>query len=158
MSILEIIIGKATEVATSRLIHKALILVKFRKNYNKYNIHILFIDDEEFPIIENLKDGGWSIEKIDDLKNIEDDRVIRSQIIFVDYKRVGRSISKKEEGIGIVKALKGKYGKSKRIILYSGHNRFSLGHDIKAADNFLPKNADSYEFIQMIELEIGKIR
>lgn len=158
MGILEIITGEATKVVVDRLLHKFLISIKIRKNYNKHNLHILFIDDEEFPIVENLKDAGWSVEKIDDLKNIEDDSVLRSQIIFVDYKKVGRFLSKKEEGIGIIKALKGKYKKSKRVILYSGHNRFTLGHDIKAADNFLPKNADSYEFIQMIEAEMLKIR
>lgn len=158
MPIIEVITGKATEVVVSKMIHKLLVSIRIRKTYNKHNSQVLFIDDQEFPIIENLKDGGWSVEKIGDLKNIDDDRVVRSHIIFVDYKRVGRSISKKEEGIGIVKALKAKYGKSKRIILYSGHNRFNLGHDIKAADNFLPKNADSYEFIQMIESELDKIR
>lgn len=158
MPILETVIGTATEVAIDRLLHKMLVSVRLRKSYNKYNLHILFIDDEEFPIVENLKEGGWSVEKIDDLRNIEADCIMRSQIIFVDYKRVGRSISKKEEGIGIIKALKGKYKKSKRIILYSGHNRFTLGHDIKAADNYLPKNSDSYEFVQMIESEANKIR
>lgn len=154
----EIILGKVSEIVVDKAIHGLLVFLKFKKNYNKHNVHILFIDDEEFPIIENLKEAGWSVEKIDDLKNIEDDCVMRSQIIFVDYKRVGRFLSRKEEGIGIIKALKGKYKKSKRIILYSGHNRFTLGHDIKAADNYLPKNADSYEFIQMIESEMKKIR
>lgn len=152
------IIGKISEVLIDKVIHGLLVFVKIRKNYNKHNIHILFIDDEEFPIIENLKDAGWSIEKIDDLKNIDDDFVLRSQIIFVDFRKVGRFLSQKEEGIGIIKALKGKYKKSKRIILYSGHNRFTLGHDIRAADNYLSKNSDSYEFIQMIESEMLKLR
>lgn len=128
------------------------------KKYSKANTRILFVDDEEFPIIENLREAGWAVEKIDDLQNIDDDRVVRAQIVFVDYKGVGKGLSEKDEGIGVIRALKSKYRKSKRIILYSGHNRFTLGHDLKTADNYLPKNSDTYEFIEMIEVEIKKLR
>ena len=158
MGFFETAITKVVEVVASKAVERFLLLIRFKKKYNKHNTHILFIDDEEFPILENLRDAGWSVVRLEDLKNIDDDNVIRSQIIFVDYKNVGKHLSKREEGIGLIKALKVKYKKKKRVILYSGHNRFNLGHDIKAADNFLSKNSESYEFIQMIESELKEIR
>lgn len=133
-------------------------LSMFKKKYDKHNITILFIDDEDFAIVSNLKKAGWLTEKIKDLKNIEDDVVKRSQIIFVDHKGVGKTLSENEEGIGIIKALKKAYGDSKRVILYSGYGRFNLEHDIKAADNYLSKNSNTYEFIEMIKGEIKKLR
>ncbi len=130
----------------------------FKKKYDKHNVIILFIDDEDFAIVSNLKKAGWSVERIKDLKNIEDDIVKRSQIIFVDHKGVGKTLSEKEEGIGMIKALKKAYGDSKRVILYSGYSHFNLDHDIKAADNYLSKNSNTYEFIEMIKQEIKKIK
>jgi len=132
---------------------------KKKNNLDKSNVHILFIDDEvdDFPVIQNLKDAGWSVEGIKDIQNIEDDVVKRSQIIFVDYRGVGKTLSESEQGISLIKLLKGVYLESKRIILYSGHNRFSLGDQIDVADNKLLKNADTAEFIKMIQCEMKKL-
>lgn len=129
-----------------------------RKKIDKNTAHILFVDDEQFPVVDNLKKAGWSVEKVKDLKNIDDDLVKRAHIIFVDYKGVGKNFSGKEEGIGLIKALVNKYNSAKRIILYSGHNRFTLEHDIKMAHNYLSKNSETYEFISMIESELKNIR
>lgn len=131
---------------------------KKKNKFDKSNVHILFVDDEDFAIVSNLKKAGWIVDKVKDLKNIEDDIVKRSQIIFVDFKGVGKTLSENEEGIGIIKSLKNTYRDSKRVILYSGHNRFSLKDDIKSADNYLAKNSDTYEFIKMINEEIKKIK
>ena len=93
-----------------------------------------------------------------DLKNIQDENVQRSQIIFVDYKGVGNTLSEKREGgLGIVKAIKQAYGNKKRVILYSEYSRFSLSAEMRIADNQLAKNSNTYEFISMIESELKKI-
>jgi len=152
-----IFIKKIIEWITDKTLDKLPSFFK-RKKCDKNDIHILFVDDEDFAIIDNLKEARWSVEKINDLHNIEDDCVKRAKIIFVDYKGVGKTFSEKEQGIGIIKSLKNTYGSSKRIILYSGHNRFSLQDDIKAADNYLAKNSDTYEFIKMIQDEVKKIK
>ena len=129
-------------------------------NLDKSTIRILFIDDDvdDFPVIQNLKDAGWSVEACRDIQNIEDDIVKRSHIIFVDYKGVGKNFSEREQGIGLIKILKDTYKNTKRIILYSGHNRFSLGDQIDVADTKLPKNADTREFIEIIKKEMKKIQ
>lgn len=135
-------------------------LFKKTPRFDKANTRILFIDDEmdEFPVIQNLKDAGWSVEAVNDVQNVEEDVVRRSQVIFVDYKGIAQHLSEKEQGIGLIKLLKQTYKESKRVGLYSGHNRFTLGHDIDAADFKLPKNADTREFITIIQREIQKLK
>lgn len=135
-------------------------LFKKRVEFDKSNIQILFIDDEinDFPVIQNLKDAGWSVEAVKDIKNAEDDIIKRSQIIFVDFKGVGQTLSESEQGIGLIKLLKITYRDTKRVGLYSGYNRFSLGDDIDVADFRLPKNADTHEFIETIQREIKKLK
>ena len=131
-----------------------------RNNFDKSNTRILFVDDDvdDFPVIQNLKDAGWSVDGVNDIQNVEDDMVKRSQVIFVDYKGVGQTLSEREQGIGLIKLLKETYKDKKRVGLYSGHNRFSLGHNIDAADFKLPKNADTREFIELIQREIKKLK
>jgi hypothetical protein len=129
-----------------------------KKKLDKSNTNILFVDDENFPVVEKLQKAGWSVKKVKDIMNIQDDDVQRAHIIFVDYKGVGKYLSENDQGIGIIKAIKTSYGNSKRVILYSGHNRFNLGLDLRVADNILSKNSDVYEFITIIEAEIKKIK
>lgn len=130
----------------------------FRKKINKENARILFIDDEIFPIVENLEKAGWSVKRVKDIKNPQDDEVKRAHIIFVDYKGVGKTLAGTDEGIGIVKLLKDTYKKSKRIILYSGYGRFSLGPHLDVADGQISKESNTYEFIKMIESELKEIK
>jgi hypothetical protein len=130
----------------------------FKKKITKENANILFIDDEKFPVVENLEKAGWSVKRIKDLENPQDEEVKRAHVIFVDYKGVGKILSNTEEGIGVVKLLKNTYHNSKRVILYSVCNQFSLGPHLNIADGQMPKNSDTYEFIKMIESELKKIR
>ena len=130
----------------------------WRKKIDRIDAKILFIDDEDFPIVNNLQSAGWSVERIKDAKNLQDDAISKAHIIFVDFKGVGRYLSKNDEGIGLIRAIKEAYGKRKRVILYSGYGRFNLRMNTQAADNQLSKNSDTYEFISMIESELKKIR
>ena len=129
-----------------------------KKRLNKTNTNILFIDDEDFPIISNLRRAGWSVECLRDLRNPQDESIVRAHIIFVDFKGVGKYISETDEGIGVIRLIKSTYGRSKRVILYSGYGRFNLGMDMQIADNQMSKNSDTYQFISMIESELKKIK
>ncbi len=132
----------------------------FKKKYTKDNTKILFIDDLEMPVVDNLKKAGYKVTKIRDVKDVDDSNVQASQIIFVDYKGVGKNISQTFEGLGLVESLKEKYSKSKRIILYSAHNfsnNVAMSHKFNIADNRIPKNSDTSEFIKLIESEIRKL-
>lgn len=133
-----------------------------RFRFSKSNIRILFIDDSDMPIVENLKRAGWSVRRVRDIKNIDDDAIRTARIIFVDYKGVGRNISPQYEGVGLIKAIKDKYKSSKRLILYSAHSDFPnnivLDPIFQVADNKIRKNADNTEFLAIIDSEIKKIR
>lgn len=131
---------------------------KFKKpKINKENGCILFVDDENFPVVENLKSSGWNVEKVDDIINIQDDKVKRSHIIFVDYQGVGKQLSEQNQGLGLIKALRDHYSDKKRIILYTGQS-LPIDEKLKWAHNFLYKNSETYEFISLIESEIKKLK
>jgi hypothetical protein len=132
-------------------------LFKRKSKFNKSNSYIVFIDDEDFPVVDNLRQSGWSVEKLDDVFNIECEQVKRAQIIFIDNKGVGKVLSESDEGIGIAKLIKKFYGYNKRVILYSGHSVL-LGEYLNIIDNQLPKNSDTYEFEQMIHSELEKLK
>ncbi|MFK7235331.1 hypothetical protein [Acinetobacter baumannii] len=117
----------------------------------KSKTRILFIDDNDFPVVRNLKQAGWITDLVNDVHDIDDPSILASHILFVDINGVAKNLSK-EEGIGLVKALKQKYGSSKKVIIYSSDedgNRFNQA--FRLADDFLPKQSDYFEFLAIVE-------
>ncbi len=119
----------------------------------KDSCHILFIDDQhtDFKMVSILKKAGWSNTKaIKDLTDLDDYKVVEAKIIFVDINGVGTQMFE-DQGLGLAAALKDKYPE-KIIILYSAEptgNRFNK--KLRKVDESLPKNAEPYEFISLIE-------
>lgn len=118
----------------------------------KQQARILFIDDESFEsLLTNIRDAGWNVRQIDDLKNFDSEDIKLSDIIFVDYKDVGKSLTPSEEGIGLLKQLKIRYP-DKHIIFYSGYAGFIPGNEIhNIADGWIQKHSDPYVYIERIE-------
>lgn len=117
----------------------------------KAKTHILFIDDQDFPIVGNLQSAGWNATIIHDISDIDATCITSNQILFVDINGVAKDLSP-EEGIGLVKALKAKYKNTKKIIIYSSDSegdRFNTAFRI--ADDFLPKQSDYFEFVEIVE-------
>jgi len=132
----------------------------FKKTYNKDNSSILFIDDLEMPVVDNLKKAGYKVKKIRDVKDVDDADIKNSQIIFVDYKGVGKNISQTYEGLGLIERLIELYPNKKRIILYSAHNfsnDVAMNAIFNKAHNRISKNADTSEFMKLIDLEMKKL-
>jgi len=133
------------------------------KNQNtkldKSSIRILFIDDNKFPIIENLKNAGYTVQWIKDIKHIEEVKVTDSHILFVDYKGVGKNLSQNKEGVGICKMLKDKYKKSKYVVLCTGESiPNELLKEIKSiSDAIVPKSLETTDFINIINEAMEKI-
>src|SRR5690606_36251362 len=119
----------------------------------KEDYRILFIDDNhtDFKMVSILKKAGWTNTKaIKDLKDIDELKAREASIIFVDINGVGTQMFE-DQGLGLAAALKDKYP-DKTIILYSAEptgNRFDK--KLKKVDDSLPKNAEPYEFISLIE-------
>ncbi len=117
------------------------------------NINILFIDDDtNFKVVNLLKTAGYKNTKIlKDIRSLDSNEIITTDIFFIDIQGVGKKLAFKDEGLGLANALKEKY-KDKIIVIYSAENRGDRFHSgLRKADDFLPKNADPYEFQQIIE-------
>ena len=71
------------------------------------------------PVVDNLKKAGYKVKKTRDAKDADDADVKNSQIIFVDYKGVGKKLFGKKEGLGLITELQRIYGEEKRYIIYS---------------------------------------
>ncbi len=119
----------------------------------KEDYRILFIDDNhtEFKMVSILKKAGWTNTKaIKDLTDLDDIKAREASIVFVDINGVGTQMFE-DQGLGLAAALKDKYPQ-KTIILYSAEptgDRFDK--KLKKVDDSLPKNAEPYEFISLIE-------
>lgn len=118
----------------------------------KARIRILFVDDKsDFPIIKMLKDNGYQVEYLEDIINIDANKVKYADIIFLDINGVGVAMKFKNQGMGLCGALRDYYGTTKRLILYSGETEGSIfDKDAKKADATLPKDSDLYQFISYI--------
>lgn len=113
-------------------------------------IQVLFIDDEKFDIIGVLKNAGWTnTKRIKDITNLDCPDLKNSDVVFVDVNGVGQHLFPKDQGLGLAEAIKNKYPQ-KHVVLYS-----ALSHHfhkaINAVDAVLEKNADPYEFINILE-------
>ena len=121
-------------------------------SYLKDHIRILFIDDDtKFKIIKILNKTGWKTKIVKDIDNLDADVILNNHIFFVDINGVGVKLDFKDEGLGLASAIKQKYP-DKKVIIYSSDqegNRFHKG--LRSVDDFLPKNAEPFEFQQIIE-------
>ena len=113
----------------------------------KRKIKILFIEDDVFKKINNLKKFGWNVSQINKVDNLDTEEIKNANIIFVDYKGVGELSG--SQGLGIVENLRAMYGKGKWIIFYSAH-KLPLDVYDKGANSYLAKNATVYEMERKI--------
>ncbi len=115
---------------------------------------ILFIDDKECQIVTNLRRNNFDVRKIDDVESPATDNDVQwANVIFVDYKDVGRRLFGKKEGLGLISELKRIYENKKRYIIYSSVQDF----DGLVEFPYIRKNASYDEFISLISVEVGRL-
>lgn len=125
------------------------------KKKTKAEIQILFIDDEKFDIVDILKKADFPNTKtIKDVNNLDSADIKNADVIFVDVNGVGCKLFPKDQGLGLAEAIKTR-NPEKFVIIYSAqeqrlHKAFSI------VDAILPKNADPYEFINLLENYLRK--
>jgi hypothetical protein len=116
---------------------------------------ILFIDDKVFPVVDILKNSGWhNTQRIKDVDSTDQIEIQEAHILFIDIQGVGKKLKFKDEGLGLIIALKEKYP-TKRIIVYSAEDqgRIQAFHPgIDKADKRLSKNTDPYQFQSIVEI------
>lgn len=118
----------------------------------KKRAQILFVDDETHEsLLSTIREAGWNVRHVKDITNFDSPEVKEADVIFMDYKGVGTTMTPTEEGIGLAKVLKEKYP-LKRVIFYSGYAGFIPGHEIHGvADGWVSKNSDPFVYIAHIE-------
>jgi hypothetical protein len=124
-----------------------------KPEYCKEKVHILFIDDDtSFRVTEILRQSGWvNTHIIPDLDTLDQADLRVAEIVFVDIQGVGVKLGFHDGGLGLVQAIKDRYPQ-KHVIVYSAETRGNRFHQgLKAADDFLPKNAEPYEFQKIVE-------
>lgn len=131
-------------------------LSRNKKNkVTKEDLRILFIDDNKFPVIENLKKAGYIVNWRKDIKKIDDADVVDAHILFIDYRGVGKNLSPKE-GIGVCKMLKDKYKESKFIVLCTGEDiPNDLLKEIKNISDSIVNKTDVSDFFYIIDSYIS---
>lgn len=113
-------------------------------------IQILFVDDEKFDIIGVLRDAGWiNTKRIKDITNLDSTDLKNAEVVFVDVNGVGKQLFPKDQGLGLAEAIKHKYP-NKHIVLYSAVSHH-FHKALNVVDIILEKNADPYEFINILE-------
>lgn len=119
----------------------------------KATTKILFIDDNhtDYKIVSILKKAGWiKTKSVKDVTDLDNSSVFESDIIFVDINGVGQTLFE-DQGLGLASALKKKYPR-KKIVIYSAETSGDRFHQaLREVDQCLPKNADAYQFINLIE-------
>lgn len=116
----------------------------------KGSVHVLFIDDQRFDNVDVLKNAGWKNTKsIKDIKAIDCPEVLAADVIFVDINGVGTSLFPKEQGLGVAVQIKARY-KEKCVVVYSAQPQ-ELHKALSQVDAILPKNAEPYEYISILE-------
>lgn len=120
---------------------------------HKLSKHILFIDDDtKFKVVTILKKSGWIHTKsVKDIDSYDSKEVIETDIFFVDIQGVGILLSCKDGGLGLAMNLKNKYPQ-KKVVIYSAETKGERFHEaLRIADSFLPKDAEPYQFQQLVE-------
>ena len=121
--------------------------------FYKDTTRILFIDDDkDFKVVKILKNAGWlHTSLIKDVKDLDQKEVVESDILFVDIQGVGVALGFADEGLGVAEAIK-KRNPQKKVVIYSAQAQGERLHSaLSMADSLLKKNADPYEFIQLVE-------
>lgn len=115
---------------------------------------ILFIDDKDCQIVINLERNNFDVKKINDVVSPATDASVQwANIIFVDYKGVGKKMFEKKEGLGLISEFKRVYGNKKRYVIYSTVQDFGGLTDFP----YIRKNATYDEYVSLIATEVSKL-
>lgn len=116
-------------------------------------VKILFIDDDtKFQTAKMLKNSGWeNINIIKDCKNLNSSEIVNTDIFFVDIQGVGIDLGFSDHGLGLAEAIKKKYP-NKKVVIYSSERKWDSFHPVwNIIDDRLHKDADTYQFENVIE-------
>jgi hypothetical protein len=109
------------------------------------NIRIAVIDDQAFAPEQNLRNAGFRVDSIGDIKNISE--IEPFQVILCDLQGVGAHFESKYQGGFLINEIKRNYPE-KFVIAYTGGSLDPsvVGYAQNFADDFIKKDADINEW------------
>lgn len=120
---------------------------------DKDTARILFVDDDtSFQVVKILRNANWkNVKAVKDINSLDAQNVTETHMFFIDIQGVGKALSFKDEGLGLALAIKRKYPE-KKVVIYSSEPQGDRFHQaFREADDFLSKNAEPYEFQQIVD-------
>jgi len=123
----------------------------------KFQARIAFVDDEEIPHVNRLREDGYNITQYEDIDNIDDFLRKKYHLIILDIQGVGQKISPKSEGWGILKYLK-KSAPNLIVIMFTGAEWSITKYKDEAsvADDFIGKDLEFLDFKSKLDNGIKK--
>jgi len=134
---------------------KELTLDEFEKA--KLKARIAFIDDEDISHVERLREDGYNITHFDDIENIDDFLRKKYHVVVLDIQGIGKSISPKSEGWGILKYLK-QANPNMVVIMFTGAEWSITKYkgESEVADDFIGKDLEFLDFKSKLDNGIKK--
>jgi hypothetical protein len=114
---------------------------------------ILFIDDDtSFKVVSILKKAGWVNTKIKkDAQGPDDKDILDADVCFIDIIGVGKNLYEKDQGLGLVGAIKDRHPE-KKVVVYSSQEEGDVFNELwDKADAKLRKNAEPYQFENLLD-------
>jgi len=121
----------------------------------KREVDILVIDDEDFPLLDDLKKHEFSIEYKKDITSLRD--VEPYSIVLCDIHGVGKFLGSDKEGAYLVSQIKEKYP-YKIVVSYTAD---TTGPDVQkylhSADNVMAKGTSIEDWAELLTESVKKI-
>ncbi|WP_306013183.1 MULTISPECIES: hypothetical protein [unclassified Allomuricauda] len=123
----------------------------------KLKARVAFIDDEEIPHVERLRQDGYNIVHYSDIDNIDDFTRRKHHVVILDIQGVGQEISPNSEGWGILKYLKNNCPNIV-VIMFTGAEWSITKYKDEAsvADDFIGKDLEFLDFKSKLDEGIKK--
>ena len=121
----------------------------------KREVDILIIDDEDFPLLDDLKKHEFNIEYKQDITTLKD--VEPYPIVLCDIHGVGKFLGSDKEGAYLVSKIKEKYP-SKIVISYTADTTApSVQKYLHCADNVMAKGTSIEDWAELLNGSVKKI-
>lgn len=121
----------------------------------KREVDILVIDDEDFPLLDDLKKHEFNIEYKQDITTLKD--VAPYSIILCDIHGVGKFLGSDKEGAYLVSQIKEKYP-SKIVISYTADTTApDIQKYLHYADNVMAKGTSIEDWAELLTESVKKI-
>ena len=121
----------------------------------KREVDILIVDDEDFPLLDDLKKHEFNIECKKDITSLKD--VEPYPIILFDIHGVGKFLGSNEEGAYAVSQIKEKYP-SKIVISYTADTTTPTAQKyLHFADNVMEKGTSIEDWAELLTESVKKI-